>query len=303
MTDIRLALSGLALAFAVQAGGLAQDVTPTRQTAEAWLTAYQAQNFEAMRSLLDQNSVFIDPTSLGRESFGNPINWQGADAILAGVRSWGVTDAQYHFDRTYESPGRVIYDGSIDVTYGAPDNQVSYNFPIITIVTVANGMVVEHRDYTDFEGAQSLGGEPAPLTDNSIINAYMAAYSAADFDAMEPFLAEDVVFSDPTATGLGEAGLLHHGREDIMAALREFDSNNNPIGLNFEWDTVFESNDRYVYMGRVNATYPTQQEGMVFQWSAAQTTVIHLRDGLVVEQYDFADYEGAEQGLVPESAN
>lgn len=297
---MRIAIGGMffwsALVFAPVE---AQDVSAARQTAQAWLDAYQAQDFDAMRAMLSDESVFIDPTSLGRENFGDPINWQGADAILAGVGAWGVTDAEYHIERTYESPGRVIFDGSVDVTYGDPDNPVSYNFPIITIVTVADGSVIEHRDYTDFDGASALNAEPAPLTGNNMINAYMAAYSAADFEAMEGFMAEDVVFADPTATGQGETGLLHHGRDEIMTALREFDAQYNPIGLNFTWDTVFVSNNRYVFMGRVNATYPVEQDGMVFQWSAAQTTVIHLRDGLIVEQYDFADYEGAQQGLVP----
>ncbi|WP_420430354.1 nuclear transport factor 2 family protein [Hyphobacterium sp.] len=277
----------------------AQDVSSARQTAQTWLNAYQSQDFDAMRALLTDQSVFIDPTSLGRENFGDPINWQGADAILAGVGAWGVTDAEYEIERTYGSPGRVIFDGSINVTYGAPDNLVSYNFPIVTIVTVADGHVLEHRDYTDFDGARSLDAEPAPLTGNNIINAYMAAYSAADFDAMEPFMAEDVVFSDPTATGLGEAGLLHHGRAETMAAVRDFAAEYNPIALNFEWDTVFESNDRYVFMGSVNALYPVEEDGMVYRWSAPQATVIRLRDGLVVEQFDFADYEGAVQGIVP----
>ena len=140
---------------------------------------------------------------------------------------------------------------------------------------------------------------PVALTGHPVIDAYMAAYSAADFDAMEAYLAEDVVFHDPTATGQGETGLRHHGRDEIMAALRAFDAQYNPIALNFEWDTVFESNDRYVFIGSVNATYPVEQDGMVFRWSAPQTTVIHLRDGQIVEQLDFADYEGAEQGLVP----
>lgn len=133
----------------------------------------------------------------------------------------------------------------------------------------------------------------------AVIDAYMAAYSAADFDAMEQYIAEDVVFSDPTATDQGETGLYHDSRESIMQALREFDAQYNPIALNFEWDTTFESNGRYVFMGRVNSTFPVEQEGMVFMWSAPQTTVIYLRDGLVVEQYDFVNYEGAHQRLVP----
>lgn len=138
----------------------------------------------------------------------------------------------------------------------------------------------------------------ADAENQALIDAYMAAYSAADFDAMEAFMAEDVVFSDPTATGMGEPGLLHHSRDEIMTALREFDAQFNPIALNFEWHTTFESNDRYVFMGSVNATYPVEEDGMVFRWSAPQTTVIHLRDGLIVEQFDFADYEGAVQEIV-----
>jgi ketosteroid isomerase-like protein len=147
--------------------------------------------------------------------------------------------------------------------------------------------------------ASSALAQSTDAETRAIVDAYMAHYSAAEFEAMGPYLAEDVVFSDSTATGLGETGLLHHGRDAVLAALQEFAAQYNPIGLNFEWETVFESNDRYVFMGRVNATYPVEQEGMVFRWSAAQTTVIHMRDGLVVEQFDFADYEGAEQGLVP----
>jgi ketosteroid isomerase-like protein len=155
---------------------------------------------------------------------------------------------------------------------------------------------------TTLFAAPSLAQDSDPEADaanQAIIDAYMAAYSAADFDAMERFMAEDVVFTDPTAVGMGETGLLHHGRDEIMAALREFDAQYNPIGLNFAWDTAYESNDRYVFMGRVNATYPVEQEGMVFRWSAPQTTVIHLRDGRVVEQFDFVDYEGAAQEIVP----
>lgn len=147
--------------------------------------------------------------------------------------------------------------------------------------------------------ATSTLAQDSDAETRAIVDAYMAHYSAAEFEAMGPYLAEDVIFSDATATGLGETGLLHHGREAVMTALQDFASQYNPIALNFEWDTVFESNDRYVFMGRVNATYPVEQDGMVFQWSAAQTTVLHMRDGQVVEQFDFADYEGAEQGLVP----
>lgn len=157
---MRIAIGGMFFWLAlILAPADAQETSSARQTAQSWLDAYQAQDFETMRALLTDESVFIDPTSLGRENFGNPINWQGPDAILSGVAEWGVTHAEYHIDRTYESPGRVIFNGSIDVTFGDPDSQVRYNFPIVTIVTVADGSVVEHRDYTDFDGASALNAE------------------------------------------------------------------------------------------------------------------------------------------------
>lgn len=134
----------------------AQEVTPARQTADAWLAAYQAQDFDVARTLLTEASTFIDPTSFGREGFGDPINWTGADSIIAGISSWGLDEAEYTFNRVYESPGRVVYDGSVLVTY---QNGARFNYPIISIVTVENGHLVEHRDYTDFDGATRIDNQ------------------------------------------------------------------------------------------------------------------------------------------------
>lgn len=133
-----------------------------------------------------------------------------------------------------------------------------------------------------------------------IARAYMDAYSRVDWDAMEALMHAEIDFRDPTALGegIGPDGLIHRGRRDTMGALREFDAAYNPIGLNFEWDTIFESNGRVVFMGHVNATYPTDTEGQVFRWRAAQATILELEDGKVIRHLDFADYAHAEQGLV-----
>lgn len=143
------------LLLAITATAAADD----RQIADSWLEAYQAQDFDTMGSFLNENSRFIDPTSFGREGFDGPIDWTGPEAILSGIRAWGVTHAEYHFEDVFESPGRVIYRGSIDVTYGMPDARYSFNFPITTIISVDSGHVAEHRDYTDYDGATALTDE------------------------------------------------------------------------------------------------------------------------------------------------
>jgi ketosteroid isomerase-like protein len=137
-------------------------------------------------------------------------------------------------------------------------------------------------------------------TAESLAREYMAHYSAVDWDSMETFLAEDVVFSDPTALGadLGPDGIQHTGRTEAMSMLREFSQQYQPIELGFVWDTVFESNGRVVFMGHVNALYPTEQDGQVFRWRAEQVTVITVRDGEIIRHDDFANYAGPEQGLI-----
>ena len=130
---------------------------------------------------------------------------------------------------------------------------------------------------------------------------YMEHYSAVDWDAMEAFLAEDAVFADTTAMGpdYGEDGVMYEGRDEVMASLRSFSARYNPIELGFEWDTVFESNGRVVFMGHVNALYPARTEGQNFRWRAEQVTVVTVRDGKAIRHDDYANYATPEQGLIP----
>ncbi|WP_417476616.1 nuclear transport factor 2 family protein [Maricaulis sp.] len=136
----------------------------------------------------------------------------------------------------------------------------------------------------------------------SVARAYMAAYSAVNLDAMEPLMAANMVFDDPTALGegVGPDGIHRDGRDASLAMLREFITAYDPIELGFVWDTVFTSNDRVIFTGHVNALYPTATEGKHFRWRADQVSVITVRDGLVVHHQDFANYAAPEQGLVPE---
>jgi ketosteroid isomerase-like protein len=134
----------------------AQDTLSDREIARAYLAAYEAADYDTMREYYTEDAVFIDPTSFGIPNISDTIHWQGADAIIAGISAWGVSGLEYTFDRIYESSGRVIFDGATHVIYSGDNGDVIYNYPIITIITVENGLVVEHRDYTDFAGATQV---------------------------------------------------------------------------------------------------------------------------------------------------
>ena len=151
-----------------------------------------------------------------------------------------------------------------------------------------------------------LAGTPARAQDHEdaerLARDYMEHYAATDWDAMAPMMAEDILFWDPTATGQGNGsgdnGYRYEGREATLQALHEFSERYHPITLGFQWDTVFESNNRVVFIGHVDARYPMETPGQQFRWSAPQVTVLTVRDGLIVRHEDFADYTGAEAGPV-----
>ncbi|WP_417486839.1 nuclear transport factor 2 family protein [Maricaulis sp.] len=134
----------------------------------------------------------------------------------------------------------------------------------------------------------------------AVARAYMALYSSVDWDGMEALLAEDVRFRDTTAESpdVGPDGYAEDSRDGMMAELRAFGESYNPIELGFEWDQVFTSNSRVVFIGHVNALYPTDTPGQNFRWRSEQVTVITVRDGLVVSHQDFANYAHPEQGLI-----
>tara|TARA_R110002073_G_scaffold19336_3_gene70668 strand:- start:7160 stop:7624 length:465 start_codon:yes stop_codon:yes gene_type:complete len=142
----------LATACLVAAAAHAQDAPTARETAERWLDAYETQDFDAIRALLTDGSRFIDPTSFERPEVSNPIDWTGPDAIIEGIAAWGMTAGHYTIHNTFEASGRVVFQAEMRVTYGAGEAAVSYLYPIVTIVTVEDGHVAEHRDYTDFNG-------------------------------------------------------------------------------------------------------------------------------------------------------
>lgn len=124
----------------------------TIAAATAYLDAYQAFDLERLEALYAEDATFDDPTSLLLSGVnGAPFVFRGREAILNGIRFWmqqSVTSLHYDVEHVYESSGRVVFIG--DATTNGPSR---YRFRIVTIVTIENGLVSEHRDYTDYWGA------------------------------------------------------------------------------------------------------------------------------------------------------
>jgi ketosteroid isomerase-like protein len=148
------------VALAVAAPAAAQpsqgDHEATIAAATAYLDAYQAFDLERLEALYAEDATFDDPTSLHLTGVnGAPFVFRGRDAILDGIRHWirqSVTSLQYDVEEVYESSGRVVFIGA-----ATSNGSTQWRFRIVTIVTIENGLVVEHRDYTDYWGATQVG--------------------------------------------------------------------------------------------------------------------------------------------------
>ena len=150
--------------------------------------------------------------------------------------------------------------------------------------------------------SMALIAQPAERDTSSLetATAYMEAYSALDLDAMRGWLNEESVFIDETWVKQGETeAQLHVGEDAFMAVLEEFMEQYSPQGLNFEWDFVFESNDRVVFGGWVNALYPSDDPDQLYRWRTRQVTIITVEDGQVTHHRDYAGFNDVDGGLVP----
>lgn len=120
---------------------------------------------------------------------------------------------------------------------------------------------------------------------------YVAAYSAADWDAMEPFMSDDFVLVDRTHPQLG--GQQFEGRAAVLAMLRDFGEKGGVQGLFLDFPVVFASGGTVVFTGYVNTLSRAPEVGFGLRWRAEQVTILTVREGKVVRHEDFANYGGA----------
>lgn len=131
-----------------------------------------------------------------------------------------------------------------------------------------------------------------------IARAYMDAYSAADWNAMAPFMAEDILFTDHTNPDPDFEHELR-GRDALLTTLHAFSAQYGVAELGFEWAHVFESNGIVVFSGFVNSLGAPPEQEAAYRWRAEQVTVIRIVDGRVARHDDFANYNGAQISRVP----
>lgn len=124
----------------------------TIASAVAYLDTYGDLDVAGLALVYSEDARFIDETSL---ILPHPFNWEGRDAILAGIRGWrdaSLRQIDYELSSVFEAADRVVFVGDVVTEVAGANGPVRYRYPAVTIVTLSGGMVVEHRDYIDYRG-------------------------------------------------------------------------------------------------------------------------------------------------------
>ena len=161
--------------------------------------------------------------------------------------------------------------------------------PFATILRVADGAIVERRDYGDYRELASASPVEPHLED--VAREYLAAYLERRFADLAELAGASLRFQDPTAVLIG-GGRVVEGPEAVRAHLeRAFQGS-----LSFELEptlsffyhrtALFAGTCRYAYAGR---TLGLPVEKASFE--VPLVVVLQVRDGEVVEHRDYAGYE------------
>lgn len=137
-----------------------------REIAEQYLALHTAGDIEAMGDLLAPDASFSDTTA--PSDIGGPIHWQGREAILSGMAQFKQTTGLVGMSRTprlvFESNGVTVFEGRAMAYFPTPTSRTwRWSAETITIVTVRDGKVVRHEDFSDYAGAEegyAPDGEP-----------------------------------------------------------------------------------------------------------------------------------------------
>lgn len=216
-----LALLAIAFGFGLQSPQVNAATDPVG-VVKAYYDAYNAGDIDQAVAHLSNNIIFVNPT-------GTYLGQAKARENLEAIKKDGLT---FELSNLKNDNGRVVY--SYKVLIGGE-----------SIETGEGGLSIVRGDKIVFDGTTDTEKEWAP----GVVKAYYDAYNAGDIDLAVSFLADDVVFSNPTGTYKGKA----EARGNLEAIKKD--------GLTFDIFDLKNTNGRVQYSYKVNIGGETVETG------------------------------------------
>lgn len=123
----------------------------TRRVAETYFDAYIRRDWTAIEGLISEDGGFSDPTS--EQIFGTKPH-RGKEETIKAFRSGyaGITAMSANITRTVFSSSYALFEGTLDWTLKLQSGKTidTKEMPIVVILTIKDGKVVDHKDYADY---------------------------------------------------------------------------------------------------------------------------------------------------------
>ena len=122
---------------------------------------------------------------------------------------------------------------------------------------------------------------------------YIAAYSTFDVDVIEPFIADDAIFSDPTSKDQNASGgqFMFVGKKAILKGLGEYAAQYKSFTLVYDVERRYVANNVVVFVAQLTYTVIALDD-QVYTDTAPIVTAITVKDSKVKQHIDLYDYDG-----------
>jgi len=123
--------------------------TVTKNVTEKYFAAYFDLDFETLKELMHDDISFADPTA---DLIFHSEKVIGKDAVYENFKKGyaSITEMTQTPIRTIYSSNTGIYEINIEFKFKEGANIISINMPLVIILTIKDGKVIEHRDYGDY---------------------------------------------------------------------------------------------------------------------------------------------------------
>jgi hypothetical protein len=122
----------------------------TAPVADAYFTAYIANDWPALEPLLAESATFQDPTAT--RIFGGVLS-EGRTAMMERFRTGyaSLTHMEFTKNRSLISDESALYEGALHRGMDLGDGTlVDCVTPMVIVLTVVDGKVTRHLDYVDY---------------------------------------------------------------------------------------------------------------------------------------------------------
>ncbi len=123
----------------------------SEKVGEAYFSAYIARDWDRLEPLLAERGSFADPTAA--LVFG-PVQNLGKATAMKNFRDGyaAITDMSFNRSRAFFSGHYAVFEGTLDWSLRLKSGKlvVTKAMPLVTVLRIEDGLVVEHRDLADY---------------------------------------------------------------------------------------------------------------------------------------------------------